>query len=64
MGYEAAAAVAARGQLRGEEKRGARSHGQREKEKEKKKAATRCSVVWMLRRVLPLRRGGAMVVAP
>jgi hypothetical protein len=52
MGYEAAAAVAARGQLlRGEEKGGARSHGQRVTEK---KAAKRCRVLWMIRRVLPL----------
>jgi hypothetical protein len=52
MGYEAAAAVAARGQLlRGEEKGGARSHGQRVTEK---KAGKRCVVLWMIRRVLLL----------
>jgi len=51
MGYEAAVAVAARGQLlREEEKGGARSHGQRVTEK---KAAKRCGVLCMIRRVLP-----------
>jgi len=59
MGYEAAAAVAARGQLlRGEEKGGAmRSrHGQLVTEK---KAAKRCGALWMIRRVLPLSHSGS-----
>jgi hypothetical protein len=52
MGYEAAAAVAARGQqLHGGGKGGARGHGLRVKEK---KATKRCGVLWMIRRVLPL----------